>query len=144
LINEVRPPSWLTKRQRQLWREILADAPYGLLRRIDRQLLVNYVELAERHERAAIALQKLDEVAGATPLLSGSGAAMTVSPYVQIMDRCVLLMTRLQGQMGFTPSARATLGVPLSPAPRSPSSPHELFDTILPDGTRVPYGGSRQ
>jgi phage terminase small subunit len=60
LLNKVRPPTWMSKRQRQLWSEILADASYGLLRRIDRQLLVNYVELVERHERAAIAQSKLD------------------------------------------------------------------------------------
>jgi P27 family predicted phage terminase small subunit len=138
-LNGVRPPSWMSRRHRQLWREILADAPHALLRRIDRQLLVNYVELVERHERAAKAQSKIDATA-TTPLLSRNGGVVTVSPYVRIMNHCVLLMTKLQSEMGFTPSARASLGVPMLPTPQEPTSPHQRFDTILPDGTRLPYG----
>jgi phage terminase small subunit len=56
------------------------------------------------------------------------------------MNHCVLLMTKLQSEMGFTPSARASIGVPMLPAPEEPTNPHQRFDTILPDGTRLTYG----
>jgi phage terminase small subunit len=96
----------MTERQREIWAGILADAPHGLLRRIDRQLLVNYVELVERHERAAIAQRQVDNAAGTAPLLSRIG----ISPYLKIMNHCVMLMSKLQSELGFTPSARAALG----------------------------------
>jgi phage terminase small subunit len=83
------------------------------VRSITAHRLVNYVELVDRHERAAIAQTKLD-AAGRAPLLSRSGAAVTVSPYIRIMNQCVLLMTKLQSEMGFTPSARASLRGPTS------------------------------
>ncbi len=134
LINEVQPRSSMGRRQRQIWREVLGDAPLGLLRRIDRQLLVNDVEVVERHERAAIAHRKLDDAARTEPLLSRHGAVVTISPYIRIMNHCVLPMTKLQSEMGFTPSARASLGVPMLPAPEEPGSPHQRFDTIMPDG----------
>jgi phage terminase small subunit len=68
---------------------------------------------------------------------------VTISPYVRIMNHCVLLMTKLQSEMGFTPSARASLDVASLPAREEPASPHELFDTILPSGERIPYGRGR-
>jgi phage terminase small subunit len=38
--------------------------------------------------------------------------AVLVSPYVRIMNQATLLMNTLQAELGFTPSARARLGVP--------------------------------
>jgi phage terminase small subunit len=132
-----------SKRQRQIWCEVLADAPYGLLPRIDQQLLVNYVELVARHETAAIAQRKRDQAATSRLLIEGS-EHLVVSPYVRFMNHCVMLMTRLQTEMGFTPSSRVSLGSALLPAGEAPASEHELFDVILPSGQRIPYGARRQ
>lgn len=79
LLTEMQPPAWMSERQREIWREILADAPRGLLRRIDHQLLVNYVELIERRERAAIAQRQVEDVAEMAPLLSHSGESRLTS-----------------------------------------------------------------
>jgi phage terminase small subunit len=125
---------------RKIWRETLAEAPHGLLRRIDRQLLVNYVELAERRERAAIAQRQVDNAGEVAPLLSHTGG---ISPYLTIMNRCVMLTARLQSEMGFTPSALASLGVAPLLGREEPVSEHERFDIILPTGERIPYGAKR-
>jgi hypothetical protein len=45
-LRNVRPPRWMTRRQKWIWKETLADAPPGILRRIDRQFFMQWVELA--------------------------------------------------------------------------------------------------
>jgi phage terminase small subunit len=55
------------------------------------------------------------------------------------MNQATMLMNTLQAELGFTPSARAHLGVPGSGF-AEPASAHEMFDTILPDGKIIPYG----
>jgi phage terminase small subunit len=130
----------MTERQREIWARILADAPHGLLRRIDGQLLVNYVELVDRHERAAIAQRQVDDAAETAPLLSRNGG---ISPYLKIMNHCVMLMSKLQSEPGFTPSARAALGMSALPSVEEPASEHERFDVIVPNGERIPYGARR-
>jgi phage terminase small subunit len=55
------------------------------------------------------------------------------------MNQATMLMNTLQAELGFTPSARAHLGVPGSGL-AEPSRAHEMFDTILPDGKIIPYG----
>jgi hypothetical protein len=63
------------------------------------------------------------------------------SPYLGIMNRTALLMGRLEAELGFTPSARAALGVLAGGVggDRKPASAHERFDTILPNGKVIPY-----
>jgi hypothetical protein len=56
------------------------------LRRIDRQVLANYVELVARLETAAIAQRKLDKVA-MSPLLTRGRDHDVISPYVEIMNQ---------------------------------------------------------
>lgn len=140
LLAQMQPPAWMTERQREIWGEIIADAPYGILRRIDRQLLVNYVELVARHERAVIAQRQVDDAAETAALLSRNGG---ISPYLKIINHCVMLMAKLQTEMGFTPTARASLGMASLPTREEPAIEHERFDVILPTGERIPYGARR-
>jgi hypothetical protein len=93
---------------------VVAEAPKSILRRADRRLMINYVALAERFETAAKMQIALD-AASKAPLLVKGAAGSSISPYVRIMNQCTLLMTQLQGEMGFTPSARARLGTPAPP-----------------------------
>jgi phage terminase small subunit len=132
----------MTDNQRRLWGELLADAPHGLLRRSDRQLFTNYVVLADRLERAAVAQNALDAVAAAPMLMQPAG---TVSPYIRIMNQATMLMNALQGELGFTPSARARMGVPVGGFgdDREPMSAHEMFDVVLPNGQVIPYAARK-
>jgi P27 family predicted phage terminase small subunit len=110
-LSGKRPPAWMNEAQRKLWRELLTDAPLGVLRRIDAALLGNYVELLDRYRRLVEAQRQLD-LAQPMPFLVKSPAGATLSPYLRAINHCVLLLTRLAGEMGFTPAARAGLPVP--------------------------------
>lgn len=100
------PPGWMTSAQRELWAECLLDAPRDLLRRIDWAVFANYIELVDRHAILIRAQQKLNQDL-ALPFLIKTSSGIAVSPYLRAINQCVLLMTRLQGEMGFTPIARA-------------------------------------
>jgi len=72
--------------------------------------------------------------------------SVVVSPYIRVMNQATVLMNTLQAELGFTPSARARLGVPDLPGGFSgheAATPHEMFDMIFPDGKVVPYAGRR-
>lgn len=118
-LAEVKPPLWMSASQKRVWREIIKDAPKGILRRADRRTFINYVVAAECFETATRAQNKLDE-AGAAPLLGRGSAGPMISPYVKIQDRTMLIMTQLGAELGFTPTSRARLGQP--EAPREPAA----------------------
>ena len=105
-LSGKRPPAWMNDAQRKLWHEVLRDAPPGLLRRVDWALLANYIELLNRHAQAVEAQRQLDRSQPLPFLVKGKDGP-ALSPYLRIINHCVLLMTRLQGEMGFTPVARA-------------------------------------
>jgi phage terminase small subunit len=104
-------PEWMTAAQRDLWAEILLDAPRELLRRIDWVVFANYIEIVDRHAKAVMAQRKLDE-GQALPFLVKGKDCPAISPYIRVINHCVLIMRNLQGEMGFTPSARARFKVP--------------------------------
>jgi P27 family predicted phage terminase small subunit len=114
-LRDEKPPRWLSARQRAIWRDIVKRAP-PVLRPIDRELLAQYVELVDRHQRAAAQQAKLDAGEG-LPLLIRGAAGLLPSPYLGIMTRASLVMVRLAAEMGFTPSGRARLGQPEAPRP---------------------------
>jgi P27 family predicted phage terminase small subunit len=99
-------PEWMTAAQRDLWAEILLDAPRELLRRIDWVVFANYIEVVDRHAKAVQAQRKLDE-GQALPFLVKRKDGPAISPYIRVINHCVLIMRNLQGEMGFTPQARS-------------------------------------
>jgi P27 family predicted phage terminase small subunit len=109
-LSGKRPPAWMDDAQRKLWRALLTDAPAGVLRRIDAALLANYVELLSRYRQLVEAQRQLDR-AQPMPFLVKSPSGATLSPYLRAINHCVLLLTRLAAEMGFTPAARAGLPV---------------------------------
>jgi phage terminase small subunit len=102
-------PAWLTDDQRALWADVLADAPRDLLRRIDASLFANYIELMDRHAKAVVAQRALDHGAK-LPFLANGKKGVMISPYIRIINHCVILMARLQSEMGFTPGAHRACG----------------------------------
>lgn len=104
-------PEWLSESQRALWADILLDAPKEVLRRIDWVLFCNYIELVDRHAHLVQAQRRLNE-GEPWPFLIKGQHGLALSPYLRAINHCVLLMTRLQGEMGFTPASRAGLVVP--------------------------------
>lgn len=88
-----------------IWRRMLRSAPEGLLRQIDGELLYQWClsryifEEAERKLHASSMLIK-------TP--NGMPAQ---SPYLGIINRQQEIMRGIASELGFTPTARARLGV---------------------------------
>lgn len=104
------PPEWMTASMRDFWTETLVDAPKDILRRIDWSLFCGFVEVWDRYVRLVRAQQRLD--AGLDlPFLVKTNSGPTISPYLRQMDRCLLLLARYGGEMGFTPAGRARLAV---------------------------------
>jgi P27 family predicted phage terminase small subunit len=108
-LGKIRPPKWLTERQRAIWRDVVKRAPRGILKAIDRELVAAYCELVDRHQRAAEAQARLDAGEG-LPLVVRGVSGLVPSPYLRIMNQSVLLMLRLTGEFGFSPAGRAGLG----------------------------------
>jgi P27 family predicted phage terminase small subunit len=126
-LRSEKAPKWLSARQRAIWRDIVKRAPLGVLRPIDRELLAQYVELVDRHQRAAAAQAKLDAGDG-LPLLIRGISGLVPSPYLGIMTRASSVMVRLAAEMGFTPSGRARLGQP--EAPRAPAAGDDTWASL--------------
>jgi hypothetical protein len=53
ISRSIRPPRWMSRRQKRIWIETLADAPADVLRRINRLFFMQWVELAATWEHAA-------------------------------------------------------------------------------------------
>jgi P27 family predicted phage terminase small subunit len=104
------PPEWMTASQREFWTETLLDAPKDVLRRIDWAMFAGYVETWDRYVRLIQAQQRLD-AATEVPFLIKGASGPHISPYLRQMDRCLLLLARYGGEMGFTPAGRARLAV---------------------------------
>jgi P27 family predicted phage terminase small subunit len=109
-------PAFLTADQREEWDHIVRSSPPGLLKAVDRRVLVAWVIAVDIHEKAAIEQAKM------TGLVLRRGAApnvtVTTSPYVLILHKQTLAMIKLASEMGFTPASRPRLAtVPTQGAP---------------------------
>jgi phage terminase small subunit len=125
------PPAWMTKAQKARWVDILSRAPQGVLADIDEEQFAAYVVHVDVFVEAA------KKQAG-QPLIDDKGF---VAPLLRLMRQTIEVMVRIQSEFGFTPVGRTRLGMPAGGMgdDGEPVSPHERFDTILPDGKIVPY-----
>jgi hypothetical protein len=115
------PPAWFTPSLTEIWHNTIAAAAPGALAAIDCHNLAVYCVAVETHRRLA-------------QRLIGEG-----DPSVELERR-----VRLAGvELGRSAKALALLPVDRSKIPVTPPvEPDEFaqFDTILPDGSRVPSG----
>jgi P27 family predicted phage terminase small subunit len=114
-INEAEPipigdivecPAWFDDAQRKEWSEALAAAPAGLLKQLDKSVLVVWVCAKVMHAFAAQQISKYGQLIK-TPV---TGAPMQ-SPYVSILNRQASLMMRAAAEMGFSPSSRSRVSI---------------------------------
>lgn len=103
-------PEWFTASERDGWDYAIKHSPPGLLKRIDRGILVLWVGAEDRNRRAMMAQDKIDENATAPMLVKGPDGLM-ISPYIEIIDRASKIMFRAADAMGFSPVARPRLKV---------------------------------
>ena len=100
------PPGWFTEDQRADWFEALASAPAGLLRRLDKSVLVVWVVAQDMHRQASEAMQ----LQGITS--ANEKGVESQSPYSIIQTKNALIMIRAAAELGFSPSSRTGISAP--------------------------------
>jgi P27 family predicted phage terminase small subunit len=101
----VEAPEWFDDDQRQWWTYAIANAPAGLLKRLDRDVLVVWVVAAVEHRAAA---QKVRQLGQVTKTRDGN---LIQNPFLPVMNRQAQMMLRAAEQLGFSPAARSRIHV---------------------------------
>ena len=100
------PPEWFNEEQTLIWSFAIAHAPHGLLKHIDRSILVAWT-VAECF--FAEAVQKVGEF-GMLARSSSTGGPIP-NPYLVIAHKQALLMVKCAAELGFTPASRSRVAV---------------------------------
>ena len=111
------PPEWFSEGQGEAWAYCLAHSPPGLLRKLDRGLLVVWCLAEDQVRYATIAQNRLNANTNAPGLVNGP-EGLQVSPFLEIIERASKIMLRCQGPLGFSPAARPSIRI--APDPKSP------------------------
>lgn len=114
-------PEWLTDEQKANWTYAIANAPAGLLKRLDRAMLTMWVIAEDTHRDAAVRLQK----AGSVVRTRNGEAAQ--NPYLSIVNRQAAVMVKLASEMGFSPASRTRIQLEDPDAKKQPNSPFHQF-----------------
>jgi len=108
------PPDAFNDKQRAIWTRLVEDCPAGLLTRVDYDAVVNYVVLTHaRDEALALYVQTGCQVVVRT---TDGHNRMVTNPLMRELRRCIEQMRTLQCELGLTPSARARISIPETPA----------------------------
>ncbi len=119
-IGDLRePPEWLNEEQTRSWNYALAHAPHGLLKRLDRSILVVWVVAECFH---AEAVQKVGEF-GMLAKSYATGAPIQ-NPYLLIATKQAQLMVKAAAELGFTPASRSRVSV-------APQLPRSKWDGLI-------------
>lgn len=97
------PPDWLSADQREGWHYVIANAPLGLLKRLDRAMLTAWVVAEALHREASIKLRN------SSLLIKTTQGAVIQSPLLGIINRQAVLMKALAVELGFSPAARTRI-----------------------------------
>ena len=100
------PPDWLTPSQRSVWEKAIADAPPGLLRRVDESVFLVWVVAKDLHQSAT------EKIAQSGTIVRMPNSNMAVqSPWVAVLNKQAQIMLKASAEMGFTPSSRARVSL---------------------------------
>lgn len=97
------PPADLTEEQAELWQYAIANAPKGVLRKIDRDVLRAWVVAAWLHRKATLAIINDDITT------TGAEGQPIKHPAVMVLRDATSMMMRAAEQMGFSPTARTRI-----------------------------------
>jgi P27 family predicted phage terminase small subunit len=95
-------PAWMSEGQKAGWDYAIENAPRGLLKKLDRSVLVAWVVAEDLHRQAAGMVEKY----GILTKTPATGAPMQ-SPYLPVVNKQAQIMLRAAEQLGFSPSARS-------------------------------------
>lgn len=103
------PPDWLTDGQQLGWTYAIANAPAGVLKRIDRAVLAIWVVAESLHREACVMQARLDAGTRLPLLMKTKGGQPMQSPYLAVINRQALIMLKAASELGFSPAARPRL-----------------------------------
>lgn len=95
-------PEWMSEGQKAGWNYAIENSPRGLLKKLDRSVLVAWVVSEDLHRQATGMVEKY----GLLTKTPSTGAPMQ-SPYLPIVSKQAQIMLRAAEQLGFSPSSRS-------------------------------------
>lgn len=98
-------PSHLNDEQREVWEYAIANAPKGLLKRLDRSVLEVWVRAYVFYREAA------DKVLVAGQVIKTPNGYPVMNPYMANMNKQAQIMLKAASEMGFTPASRTRISV---------------------------------
>jgi P27 family predicted phage terminase small subunit len=116
----VHPDSIQTDAQKALWARVCAEAPQGLFRSLDRELLAVWVAAADLHRQALAEINKRGLM-----LKSPHKGILMQNPWLAILNRQAMIMMKAASEMGFTPSSRSRIQMPSGSV--DPDNPFQEF-----------------
>lgn len=96
------PPGWMTMDQTLLWAKALANAPAGMLKKLDESIFTAWVIAADIHRRASHELS-LAKVLTTT----GKDGVARPSVYISMINKQATIMKSLGAELGFSPVSRS-------------------------------------
>lgn len=100
-------PEWLSAREQYYWRRAIANAPEGMMKRLDAGMLTSYVQAQATIESAS---RKIAE-AGHVIKMPGPAGAFMQNPFVSIHRQATQTMARIGTELGFSPSSRSRVKI---------------------------------
>jgi P27 family predicted phage terminase small subunit len=101
----------LTGEQKAEWRYAIENAPRDVLKRIDKTVLAGFIVAADTHRRSSVAMAQTELL-----VKSPTQGLPLQNPYLPIVNRQMVLMTRAASELGFTPCWRARIDAGAAPA----------------------------
>lgn len=111
------PPPHMSDEAQASYRYAIAHAPRGLLKAIDRGVLLVWCTAEARHRSAAMTQARIDAGKDWPMLQPGKDGRPVISPYVAIQERSELIMLRCADALGFTPASRPRIALIPGAAP---------------------------
>lgn len=104
-LDEMGAPASLSADQRRIWNEAIAEAPVGLLRRLDFGIFEQWVVHCDTFRKAAAVVSEKGSI------VKSRGGAPYQNPFLAVMNKQSALMMKAAAEMGFTPSSRTRVKV---------------------------------
>ena len=99
-------PEWMAESQRQNWNYAVENAPKGLLKKLDRSVLVAWTVAEDLHRRSSEQVEKF----GILTKAPNTGLPMQ-SPYLPVVNKQAQIMLKAAELLGFTPASRSRVQI---------------------------------
>lgn len=99
-------PDYFDQEMRDVWDYAIANAPCGLLKKIDSSVLETWCCAHVLHRRAVVELRKFGL------LMKAPNAQIPIqSPYLPVVNKQAFIMLRAVDHLGFSPASRTRIAI---------------------------------